>query len=88
MKLEGKRMTPMALTEERLIAYVKDSLQFDGELCADTPLFSSGALDSGAMMNVIAFVEESAGVTVRAEDVTLENFDTPARIAGFAASQA
>ena len=74
----------MTLTTERLIVYVKEALQHEGALDADTPLFSTGALDSVAMMNLIAFVEETAGVQVRAEDVTLENFDTPGRIARFA----
>jgi len=74
----------MALTTERLIAHLKETLQLEGEVEADTPLFSTGALDSVAMVNLIAFVEEAAGVQVRAEDVTLENFDTPERIARFA----
>jgi acyl carrier protein len=74
----------MALTTERLIAYLKETLQLDGEVEAGTPLFSTGALDSVAMMNLVGFVEEAAGVQVRAEDVTLENFDTPERIARFA----
>lgn len=80
-------MDAKALTDAGLVAYVKEALQYDGELDAETPLFSSGALDSVAMMNLIAFVEETAGIQVRAEDVTLDNFDTAGRIAGFAANQ-
>lgn len=39
------------------------------------------------MLNLIAFVEETSGIQVRPEQVTLENFDTPARIVRFALSQ-
>lgn len=80
-------MKATALTDAGLVAYVRESLHYDGELDAETPLFSSGALDSVAMMTLIAFVEETAGIQVRAEDVTLENFDTASRIARFAASE-
>jgi acyl carrier protein len=76
----------MALTETNLIGYLRDSLALDGALDADSELFSNGALDSVAMLNLIAFVEESSGVEVRPEHVTLDNFDTPGRILRFAQS--
>ena len=80
-------MDAMPLTEQRIIDHLREALQHQGELGPDTPLFSSGALDSVSMMALIAFVEEAAGIEVRAHDVTLDNFDTSARIARFAASQ-
>ena len=46
-------------------------------------LFSSGALDSVAMFNLIAFLEETAGIEVRPEAVTLDNFDTAEAILRF-----
>jgi len=80
-------MDSRPLTDARLVAYVKEALRYDGEIDGETPLFSSGALDSAAMMSLIAFVEETASIQVRAEDVTLEHFDTASRIARFAANQ-
>lgn len=74
----------MALTDRQLLAYLKDSLNIGEELDVETELFSTGTLDSVSMLNLIAFVEESAGFEIRAEDVTLENFDSPARILRFA----
>ena len=74
----------MALTDRQLMAYLKDSLNFGDDLDAETELFSTGALDSVSMLDLIAFVEESAGFEIRAEDVTLENFDSASRILRFA----
>lgn len=77
----------MKLTKDKLVAFLTDTLKVDGELDADSELFSSGALDSVAMLQLITFVEEAAGIQIRPEDVTLENFDSAARIVRFAESQ-
>jgi acyl carrier protein len=74
----------MALTDHQLLAYLKDSLNAGENLDVETELFSTGTLDSVSMLNLIAFVEERAGFEIRAEDVTLENFDSAARILRFA----
>ncbi len=73
----------MSLTDNQLMLFLKDTLQID-HVDIESELFSSGMLDSVSMVNLIAFIEEKAGVQVRAEDVTLENFDTPARILRYA----
>jgi acyl carrier protein len=71
------------LTTDGLISYLKQTLNHpEAELHGE--LFSSGALDSVSMVNLLTYVEQSTGITIRAEDVTLENFDTPARILRFA----
>lgn len=78
----------MALTHTDLIAFLKSSLNFDeAGLGPDSALFSNGALDLVAMLNLIAFVEETSGIQVRPEHVTLDNFNSPARIARYAESQ-
>ncbi|TPE53101.1 acyl carrier protein [Amaricoccus solimangrovi] len=74
----------MSLTADRLILFLRDALRVEGEVTPESALFTSGALDSVAMMNLIAFVEEQAAIQVRADQVTLENFDTPGRIVAFA----
>lgn len=78
----------MTLTPATLIAFLTDSLNVDTPLTAETELFSSGLLDSVAMMNIIGFVEEQAKIDVRGVDVTLENFDTVARIVEYAIANA
>lgn len=77
----------MTLTETQLLSFLKDTLNVDGDVSLESELFSSGALDSVAMLQLITFVEETAGVRVRPEDVTLENFDSAQRILKFAESQ-
>lgn len=74
----------MALTEAILIQTISAFSDLGADTHGETPLFSSGALDSVAMLNLLAFVEEQAGIEIRAEEVTLDNFDTPARIVRFA----
>lgn len=77
----------MALTQTTLNAFLRDILSLE-DPAPDSELFSSGALDSVAMLNLIAFIEEAAGIQVRPDQVTLENLDSPARILRFAESQA
>lgn len=75
--------TAAKLVPEQLIRYLKDDLQANGDIDADTALFSSGELDSMAMVQLIGFIEDRSGMQVNAEDVTLENFDTVARIISY-----
>lgn len=74
----------MPLTESSLIRSIAQFAALEGQVAPETPLFSSGALDSVAMLNLILFVERETGAEIRAEDVTLENFDTAASILDFA----
>ncbi|SNT74724.1 acyl carrier protein [Paracoccus seriniphilus] len=78
----------MSLTTEDLIRFIRDELNVEEEIAADTELFSTAILDSVAMMNIIAFVEEKAEIEVRPADVTLENFDTVQAIVDYAREQA
>lgn len=78
----------MALTDRQLMTYLKDAFNLTEGLDLESQLFSTGALDSVSMLNLIAFVEETTGVEIRAEDVTLDNFDTAARILRFAGKSA
>lgn len=78
----------MTLDHARLLDNVRELSGLNGEATIDTPLFSSGALDSVTMLSLIALVEESAGIEIHAEDVTLDNFDSVERIVRFAESRA
>ncbi len=77
----------MSLIQGKLIDYLRDSLAIT-DADNDSELFSSGLLDSVSMVNLLAFVEQVSGIAIRAEDVTLENFDTPSRIARFVEASA
>jgi acyl carrier protein len=55
------------------------------ELTEDSPLFSSGLLDSFYLIELLGRIEEMSGLKVGMGEVSLENFDTPRRIADFLA---
>lgn len=74
----------MPLTQTALIDHLRATTPLNGDATGDSLLFSSGLLDSVAMLDLIVFVEGVAGVEIRPEDVTLDNFDTPNRIIRFA----
>lgn len=46
------------------------------DLAGDEPLLESGILDSLAILKLLAFIEESFGVTVPDEDFDPANFET------------
>jgi acyl carrier protein len=77
----------MTMNSQDLIDYLRNELHLEEPLDPGTALFSTGLLDSVAMLNVIGFVEERAGIEVPATDVTLENFDTPERIVTYVGSR-
>jgi acyl carrier protein len=71
----------MALSRDRLFAYLTEQLDVDARALADeTPLFSSSLLDSFKMVDLILFIESEAGVTLGPLDVTLDNLDSISRI--------
>jgi acyl carrier protein len=50
-------------------------------LSAESPLFSSGLIDSFGLLELIAFLEDSYGVTIDPVRHDLRVLDTPRRIA-------
>jgi acyl carrier protein len=72
------------MTKEELLTVLRDELGVDTtQIEEDTPLFSSGAIDSFSLVSLILFIERK-GVTVNALDVNLENLDSVERILRFA----
>jgi acyl carrier protein len=53
----------------------------------DTPLQTSGILDSTAMLRLVNFVEERYGIEVRAHETGVDNFDSIDGIAAFVESK-
>ncbi len=52
-----------------------------------TPLFSSSLLDSFSMVDLIMFIEKSAGIRLNPADVTLDHLDSIERILSFVNEQ-
>jgi acyl carrier protein len=78
----------VAIDEALLMQNVRQLSGMNGEATADTPLFSTGALDSLGMLSLITLIEERTGLEIRPHEVTLENFDTVSRMLSFAESRA
>jgi acyl carrier protein len=75
----------MPLLKEDVYTALRDELGVDvGTIADDTPLFSSGVIDSFSLVSLILFIETRAGVKVEPTDVSLENLDTISRIVSFA----
>jgi acyl carrier protein len=53
----------------------------------DTPLRTSGVLDSVSTLRVVSFVEERYGIEVEAHEAGVDNFDSIAAIASFVQSK-
>ena len=53
----------------------------------DTPLRTSGVLDSMATLKVVSFVEERFDIEVEAHEAGVENFDTVGAMAAFVAQK-
>ncbi len=69
--------------EDVILAYIRNEyLEDDDEvdLDADTPLISSGIVDSFSMVSLKRFLEKQYGVALPDEEATAESFDTVRRI--------
>jgi acyl carrier protein len=71
------------LTDE-LIRHIRERISIGkATLDLDTPLFSSGLLDSLAVLDLTMFVEEKSGIRFALTEISLENLDTISRILSF-----
>ncbi len=61
----------------------KLTLRKAGVITAETPLLSSGLVDSASLLQLVAFVEKQCGCKIKPRDMTLKNFDSAARILAF-----
>ena len=57
----------------------------ESNLRDDTPLRTSGILDSMATLNLVSFLEERFGITIDAHETGIEHFDRIADIADLVA---
>jgi len=77
----------VVFTREDLLAFMEENLDLDSEMVDDeTPLFSSSLLDSFSMIELIEFIERSAGIKISPTDVNLDNLDSIDRIMKFVLS--
>lgn len=59
------------------MTFLSDSLDVDLDgLDEDSPLFSTGVIDSFALVSIMTFLESECGIRISPEAVTLDNFDS------------
>ena len=74
----------MTLTIENLMGYLREELGVDTQdVDPTTPLFSSGRIDSFALVKLITYIEDRCSFRVSAADVNLDNLDSIERILAY-----
>ena len=72
--------------QEAITRFILDELM-DGEdrqdLSADEQILLTGLVSSVGIVRLVNFIEDSFNLHVRMKDVTIENFGTVNRIAGY-----
>jgi acyl carrier protein len=68
---------------ETLLVLLERELKVDFPLTADTPLLSSGLIDSLRVAGMLVALESQYGVAIDPRDVGADNFDTAAQIHAF-----
>ena len=69
---------------EALTRFIQDEIVMDEvEVDNETDLLLSGAVDSLGVIRITHWMEEQTGVTVDPGDVTLENFQTVAKMTAY-----
>jgi len=75
----------VGLTREGLRAFLEERFGLDtAGVDDDTPLFSTGILDSFSLVDLILHVESETGLRIRPSDVRLEHLDSIASVLEFA----
>jgi len=65
--------------------FIVDNFLFgdDGNLTEDTSFFEKGIIDSTGILELIGFLEEKYGVSIKDEELVPENFENLSRIGYF-----
>jgi len=78
----------MALERPKLLDYLTNNLGVEiADIDDETPLFSSGLLDSFTMVDVIMFIEQEGGIKLNPTEVNLDNLDSVSKILRFVESR-
>ncbi len=75
---------------DRIQKFILENYLFTSDtsaLALDDSLLGHGIVDSTGMLEIIMFIEEQLGVTVKDEDMIPENLDSVSRIASFVESR-
>lgn len=68
---------------DRVRAFFRDNFYVDGDIAGDASLLAEGVIDSTGVLELIAFLEESFGITIEDHEMVPENLDSVDAIAAF-----
>jgi acyl carrier protein/D-alanine--poly(phosphoribitol) ligase subunit 2 len=74
--------------EADITEYLRREIGVPPDLPRDEPLFTSGVIDSFDLVHLLAFLRERYGLEISPLEVSLENFDSVARLTRYVASRA
>jgi acyl carrier protein len=79
----------MPFDRQQLVNYICQQTGLtSADISDDMPLFSTGVMDSFALVEMISFIESEAQIRVKTNDVILDNFDNVGAIMRFASKRA
>lgn len=73
---------------ERFLQHLEEALRMLEPVDADTPLISSGIIDSFDIVALLTMIETEYRVSIAPEDIDVEGFDTPAQILAYVEARA
>lgn len=68
---------------DRLLNLIKKSFDIDFDINHDTPLISTGIIDSLRVAQLLTVLEREYGKVISTRDVGTDNFDTPKQMEKF-----
>jgi len=77
------------INSDSLKTFLSDDLDVDSaSMSEDSPLFSSGIIDSFSLVSLMAFIEDKGNLRINPSEVTIDNLDSIERILKFVDSKA
>ena len=74
----------MTLTSAEVLRFINTTLELDtAGIRPDSLLFSTGVIDSFALVTLMTFIEQQCGVRIEPQDVNLDNFDSIERMLAY-----
>lgn len=74
----------MSLTREKLVTRLVEEFDVSpDDLDEETPLFSTGLLDSFSMVSLVTYIEQEEGFKLSVGEFALDNLDSVSRILRF-----
>ncbi len=68
---------PVSLSSAEIRSFLASDLGVDTSVLRDdTPLFSSGLIDSFSLVSLLSFIEDTAKIQMNPGDVSLDNLDS------------